>query len=102
MVNVPFLHDIRVFDSFGRHVVGHVVAVEEGGLQIVADQAFDNEHEHVLMLDDLMSMEPGRKVLFSATCDLCDPDADVLDLYHVHLRFTHLSPQAEEMTHLLM
>ena len=101
MVNVPFLHDIRVFDSGGRHVVGHVVAMEEGGLQMVADQAFDSEHEHVFMLDDLTSFEPGKKVSFSATCDLCDPDGEVMDLYHVHLCFTHLSRQAQEMANLL-
>ena len=102
MVNVPFLHDIRVFDGDGRHVVGHVVAVEAGGMQILADQAFDRESEHMLMMDDLGSFEPGKKLLFSAMCDLCDPDEEVLDLYHVHLCFTQLSPGAEELTHLLM
>lgn len=101
MVNVPYLHDIRVFDAVGCHVVGHVVAMEEDGLRMVADQAFDSEHEHVLMLDDLTSFEPGKKALFSATCDLCNPDDQVLDLYHVRLRFTHLSPQAEEIAQLL-
>lgn len=97
MVTVPFLHDIRVFDANGRHVVGHVVAMEAGGLQMVADQAITGDQEHTFMLDDLMSLEPGKKVVFSATCDLCDLDDEVLDLYHVHLCFTHLSPRAQAL-----
>lgn len=101
MITVPYLHDIRVFDAIGRHVVGHVVALEEDGLQMVADQAFDSGPEHMLMIDDLTAMEPGRKVLFSATCDRCDLDGEIIDLYHVHLCFTHLSPQAEEMARLM-
>ncbi len=102
MVNVPFLHDIRVFDAVGRHVVGHVVAIEADGLRMLADQSFDSDQEHLLMMDDLTSFEPGKKALFSATCDLCAPDDEVLDLYHVHLCFTHLSPQVEEMTQLML
>ncbi len=61
MVNVHYLHDIRVFDAQGHHVLGHVITMEEGGLQMVADQAFDSDREHVLMLDDLTSLQPGKK-----------------------------------------
>jgi|GEM_PF-1869532 len=102
MVAMPYLHDIRVFDGRGVHVVGHVVAADESGLDILADQAFENGLELRFMLDDVASFKPGGKVSFAATCDYCDPDDEVLDLYHVHLRFTRLSPRASEVAHLLV
>ena len=54
------------------------------------------------MLDDITAFEPGKKVLFSAICDYCNLDDESLDVYHVHLNFTHLSPQAKEVTNLLV
>jgi hypothetical protein len=101
MSTVPFLHDIRVFDANGVHVLGHLVAVDDGGLDMLSDQAFNDAQEHMFMLDDITAFEPGKKAVFCATCDYCDLDTDVMDLYHVHLSFTRLSPQASEVATLL-
>lgn len=102
MVTASYLHDVRVFDGKGRHVIGHVLSVDDTGLHILSDQAFEDGAEHHFMLDDLASFQPGKKAEFSATCDYCDPDDEVLDLYHVHLCFTRLSSRASEVTHLLV
>lgn len=101
MLNVPLLHDVRVFDASGAHLVGHLVRVDDEGLDMLADQPFESEQELTFMLDDITAFEPGRKVMFSAICDYCNVDDEALDVYHVHLNFTHLSPQASEVASLL-
>ena len=102
MLNVPLFHDVRVFDASGAHLVGHLVRMDDDGLDMLADQAFDEERELTFMLDDITAFEPGKKVLFSAICDYCNPDEDSLDVYYVHLNFTHLSAHAREVASLLV
>ncbi len=102
MLNVPLFHDVRVFDASGAHLVGHLVHMDDDGLDMLADQPFDEARELSFMLDDITAFEPGKKVLSSAICDYCNLDEDSLDVYHVHLNFTHLSPHAREVASLLV
>ncbi|HVK98269.1 MAG TPA: hypothetical protein VM553_00580 [Dongiaceae bacterium] len=102
MMNIPLLHDVRVFDASGAHLVGHLVHMDDDGLDMLADQPLDEARELTFMLDDITAFEPGKKVTFSAICDYCNPDDEALDVYHVHLNFTHLSAHAREVTNSLL
>ena len=95
MTDSKFLHDIRVFDQYGHHVIGHLVAVDDDGLSMLSDLALDSETELSFMLEDVTDVSGKGKALFSATCDVCLPEEGMLDLYHVRLNFTHLSPLAQ-------
>ncbi|RLU01589.1 hypothetical protein [Ketobacter sp.] len=96
-----FLHDVRVFDAKGHHVIGHVMAVDDYGLLMLSDVAVESEKEISFMLEDVTRMESGRLASFSATCDSCELVQNVLDMYQVRLNFTHLSTAASEVARAL-
>lgn len=96
-----FLHDVRVFDEHGTHVIGHVMAVDDEGLLMLSDVAIESEQELSFMLEDVTRLESGRMAVFSATCGSCEVVQSVLDMYQVRLNFTHLSTAASEVTRAL-
>lgn len=99
---MTLLHEVRVFDASGAHLVGHLLRMDDDGLDMLADEPLAEARELTFMLDDITAFEPGRKVAFSAICDYCNPDDELLDQYHVHLNFTHLSAHAREVASLLL
>lgn len=98
MPTSQFLHDVRVFDEKGNHVIGHVMSVDDQGLLMLSDIAVESEKELSFMLEDVTSLESGRLASFSATCGSCELVQSVLDMYQVRLNFTHLSMAASEVT----
>ncbi len=98
MPTSQFLHDVRVFDENGTHVIGHVMSVDDQGLLMLSDVAVESEKELTFMLEDVTRMESGRLASFSATCDSCEPVQSVLDMYQVRLNFTYLSTAASAVT----
>ena len=101
MPTSQFLHDVRVFDAHGNHVIGHVMSMDDLGLIMLSDVAMDSEREFSFMLEDVTQLEAGRMALFSATCDSCEVVQNILDMYQVRLNFTHLSPAATAVTNAL-
>ena len=97
MPTSQFLHDVRVFDEKGNHVIGHVMSVDDHGLLMLSDVAVESERELSFMLEDVTRIESGRLASFSATCDSCELVQNVLDMYQVRLNFTHLSTAASEV-----
>ncbi|HAG96870.1 MAG: hypothetical protein CMK83_19520 [Pseudomonadales bacterium] len=93
-----FLHDVRVFDENGTHVIGHVMSVDDQGLLMLSDIAVEAEKELSFMLEDVTRIESGRMASFSATCGSCELVQSVLDMYQVRLNFTHLSNAASAVT----
>ena len=98
MPTSQFLHDVRVFDEKGNHVIGHVMSVDDQGLLMLSDVAVESEKELSFMLEDVTSLKFGRLASFSATCGSCELVQSVLDMYQVRLNFTHLSTAASEVT----
>mgnify|MGYP003683056063 FL=1 len=98
MPTSPFLHDVRVFDENGTHVIGHVMSVDDNGLLMLSDVAVESEKELSFMLEDVTRMESGCMASFSATCGSCELVQSILDMYQVRLNFTHLSNAASEVT----
>lgn len=93
-----FLHDVRIFDEHGTHVIGHVMAVDDDGLVMLSDVAIESERELSFMLEDVTRMEAGKMAIFSATCGSCEVVQSILDMYQVRLNFTHLSSAASAVT----
>ncbi|MCP5014062.1 hypothetical protein [Ketobacter alkanivorans] len=93
-----FLHDVRIFDEHGTHVIGHVMSVDDGGLLMLSDVAIESEQELSFMLEDVTRMESGKMAMFSATCGSCEVVQSILDMYQVRLNFTHLSAAAGKVT----
>lgn len=92
-----FLHDVRIFDEHGTHVIGHVMAVDDVGLIMLSDIAIESEQEFSFMLEDVTRLESGKMAMFSATCDSCEVVQNILDMYQVRLNFTHLSVAADQV-----
>jgi hypothetical protein len=101
MPTSAFLHDVRIFDEQGKHVIGHLMSVDDRGLLMLSDVAIESDCELSFMLEDVTSMTSGKKVVFSATCDSCEVVQSILDVYQVRLNFTHLSNAATQVANSL-
>lgn len=99
MASTPLLYDVKVFDDRTGHVLGHLVSINEDGIEMLSDQAIDSTGENYFSIENILDIEPGKKALFTAICDACKADDEVIDLYHVHLLFTHTSASVDELAH---
>ena len=46
-----FLHDVRVFDENGTHVIGHVMSVDDQGLLMLSDIAVEAEKDRLIEME---------------------------------------------------
>lgn len=96
-----YLHDVRVYDVKGVHVIGHLLSIHEKGMIIASDLPLQPGLEMSLMLEDITSLQPGKKVDFSVCCDGCAVEDGTLDVYCVELSFTKLTSKARELAQVL-
>lgn len=101
MGSEQLLYDLKVYNDATGEMLGYVKSLSDDGLEMVCDRAIDLEKESFFALENILDMEPGHLALFAATCERCDLDDDIIDLYHVKLTFTQLSSAASELTQVL-
>lgn len=92
-----YLHDVRVYDVKGMHVIGHLLAIDDNGMSIASDLPMEPGHTLNLMLEDITQLEPGKKVKISGVCEGCELDESTLDLYCVRFSMSPLSSKAKDL-----
>lgn len=96
-----YLHDVRVYDAKGMHVIGHLLSIDENKMVIASDLPMEPGHKLGVMLEDITEMEPGKKVKISGLCKHCDVDDVAVDLYQVELGMLDIPNKAKALVQAL-
>lgn len=70
---------LRVFDTEGQTLFGHVVDVSRNGMLITSDRPMATQNKYRLAIEDTSSLDFHTTLEFEAECRWCKEDAGLFD-----------------------